>query len=101
MPFIETIAGKMWAIGILCTMDLLEIPATLNGETRLFEASVRTFGYTYRLCVEVDGVEVYFEPDEQGAYRVVLASPELGHKTPDKTTLAWIKCIQEVLSSKG
>lgn len=81
-------------------MDTIEIPVTLGEETRVFEATVRTFGYTYRLCVDVDEIEVYFEPDEQGAYRVVLATPESGNQQLPKATLSWIKAIQEVLSKR-
>ena len=33
-------------------------------------------GYTHRFVADIDGVEVYFEPDEERNYRVVL-SPDM------------------------
>jgi len=32
-------------------------------------------GYLHRITAEVDGVPVYFEPDEERNYRAVLAEP--------------------------
>lgn len=48
----------------------------------MVKAGIRAFGYTYKLAVEIDGVEVFFERDEQQNYRAVLADAASGKK-PD------------------
>ena len=37
-----------------------------------FEAELRMFGYTYKIAVMVDGVEVIFEPDEERNFRAMV-----------------------------
>ena len=36
-----------------------------------FQARLLLQGYTYKICVTVNDMEVYFEPDEEGRFRVV------------------------------
>ena len=40
-------------------------------------------GYTYKICVTVDDMDVHFEPDEEGSFRVVRM-PGQDEKKQDK-----------------
>lgn len=72
----------------------IEIPIDLNGAQRSFFARIIPYGYTYRLSVDVNGTEVFFEPDEQDQYRVIITAPETNISKADKEI---IKSIAEVL----
>ena len=74
--------------------DEIEIPIEINGEQRSFFARIIPYGYTYRLSVDVNGTEVFFEPDEQDQYRVILSDPEAKLSNTDKQI---IKSVAEVL----
>jgi len=42
-----------------------------KGEAKDYSARLLLQGYTYKICVTIDDMEVYFEPDEDGRFRVV------------------------------
>jgi hypothetical protein len=48
-----------------------------NGERKEYKAELRLFGYTYKIAIQINDVEVIFEPDEERNYRAVLADTEL------------------------
>jgi len=78
-------------------MDEFEIPITYKGLDRVFFATVLHLGYTYKIQVEVDGIPVLFEPDENRQFRAVLANPEIDHtRSPDNEL---IKIISQTLDS--
>lgn len=64
--------------------DSFEIPVTWKGEEMGFTASLIKTGYTYKIATEVFGQLVYFEPDEEGHYRVIAdpASADGNHIDP-------------------
>jgi hypothetical protein len=72
-----------------------------KGEQKDFEARLVQFGYSYRIVVSVNDVEVYFEPDEERNFRVV-AMPGQDEKSLskiDKNLLAITKQkIEEIIS---
>lgn len=45
-----------------------------KGEQKHFEAKLVQFGYSYRIVVSVNDLEVYFEPDEERNFRIVANS---------------------------
>jgi hypothetical protein len=42
-----------------------------NGEHEDYHTSLLLQGYSYKICVTIDEMKVYFEPDEEGSYRVI------------------------------
>lgn len=55
-------------------------------------------GYTYKICVTVDDMDVYFEPDEEGGFRVVKMPGQDEKKLDkiDKSLLEELKNIMEL-----
>lgn len=49
-----------------------KLPVVYKGQEREFEATLITTGYTHRFHVDIDGVGLYFEPDEERNYRAIL-----------------------------
>ena len=43
-----------------------------KGKTLDFEARFKQWGYSHRFLVEVEGIPLFFERDEEGSYRAVL-----------------------------
>lgn len=56
--------------------DGFDIPVTWKGKEYLFPAQLQSFGYTHRIVVDVNGVEVQLEPDEERNYRAIVADPD-------------------------
>lgn len=56
--------------------DGFEIPVIWKGKEYLFPAQLQTFGYTHRIIVDVNGIEVQLEPDEERNYRALVFDPE-------------------------
>jgi len=52
-------------------MTFFEIPVTVNGTEHSFRAKLVPSGYVHKILVDVYGEQIYFEPDEEGAYRAV------------------------------
>jgi len=44
-----------------------------KGQHREYPARLVQLGYSYRIIVSIDDVEVYFEPDEERNFRIVAA----------------------------
>lgn len=75
--------------------EIVQIPVTVRGQERTFDARVQVWRYGLRFLVDVDGVEMIFERDDAGAFRAVLPEGAEG-KVPDKDA---IRAIVEVLDS--
>lgn len=65
-----------------------------KNEEKQFESELRVFGYTHKIAVNVNGIEIIFEPDEERNYRAVLPDPDLKNKNID---LRLIQIIAEEL----
>ena len=66
------------------------LEVTYKGQERIFEAELRTFGYTYKIAMQIDGVEVIFEPDEERNFRAILGDTEVSKQSVDTELLAVI-----------
>lgn len=76
--------------------DGFEIPVTYKGKEMSFPASVQSFGYTHRILVDVDGVEIQLEPDEERNYRAIIVNPDQpGINLPDTALVAQIVEVVE------
>jgi len=52
-----------------------EIPVTYNNKEQLFAAQLHSYGWSYSIQVDVHGLQISFEKDEEGQWRA-LAVPE-------------------------
>jgi hypothetical protein len=78
-------------------MDEFEIPIIYKGVETAFSAKVLQLGYTYKIKVEIDGIMVLFEPDENRQFRAILANPEADIGKPVDKDL--IENIVQMLNS--
>jgi hypothetical protein len=76
--------------------DVLKIPVEYKGEELEFEARFIPYGYIHRIVVSVEGVKVYFEPDEERQYRAILSDE--ANKKGIVPNVELIKVIAEVLN---
>ena len=52
-----------------------ELPIHYNGKDYLFPGSLITYGYSYKITMQVFDTAINFEPDEEGNYRAII-NPE-------------------------
>jgi hypothetical protein len=76
--------------------DHFTITVSLRGEERHFNTQWQPWGYTHRFTVDIDGIAVYFEPDEEGQYRAMIA-PEQDEKAVKAIDKDWLEAIQQTL----
>ena len=67
-----------------------------KNEEKQFESELRVFGYTHKIAVNVNDIEIIFEPDEERNYRAVLTEPEINKK---KIDIELLRLIAEELES--
>ena len=77
--------------------ESFEIPITHNGEDLLLKASIKAFGYTPRIEVDINGSRVVFEQDEEGKYRALVSTEDLLNKKHIDVELLGL--VTEVLDS--
>jgi hypothetical protein len=53
-------------------MDEFNLEILHNGELMLFPAKLLLMGYTHKIEVDVNGIPVLFEPDEERNYRALV-----------------------------
>jgi hypothetical protein len=56
------------------------LTVTYKGEVLKYDAELKGYGYVHRVAVDVDGVIVQFEPDEEGYYRALVSPEQLNNK---------------------
>jgi hypothetical protein len=80
--------------------DHVLITVPYKGEEKEIEVELRQVGYTHRFIALLDGVEVYFEPDEERQYRAIIPpeQAEQGHKIDPVLLQAISQTLHEVLS---
>ena len=69
-----------------------------SGEVKEFPANLLLQGYTHKFKVLVDGLEIFFEPDEEGSYRAVKM-PWQDEKQLEKMDRSLLRAIQEKIEA--
>jgi len=77
-------------------MDTLEIPVTFKNEELSFKARVVRFGYVNHIVVDLSGIPITIERDEEGNYRALGDSEKM---KDSKVDVDLIKRIIKVLQS--
>ena len=77
--------------------ERFEIPVLYRGQAYSFPATLRMRGYVRQFRVDVGGIEVIFECDEEENYRALLE--ELQLKKNPHLDVSLLKAIAQVLES--
>ncbi len=67
-----------------------------KGEVLKYDAEMRNYGYVHRVSVDVDGVPVLFEHDEEGYYRA-LVSPQQVNSKDNNLEIGLLQAIAQKL----
>ena len=78
--------------------ELLEIPVYYKGEHLCFQAKVLAYSYSYKFIVDISGLQLTYEADEEGKYRAV-AQVEVATKG-DKVDVGLLEAIALVLDAQ-
>lgn len=78
--------------------EVFMLPATFRGEELELQITLKPYGYTYRFEVNVNGIQVQFEPDEERNYRA-LVSPEQLEANRSKLDVALLQTIAQRLKA--
>ena len=73
------------------------IPVIFQGTEHEFKARFERWGYTHRIAVLVDDTTFVFEPDEEGAYRVLTQKDE--QLSPGAINVDLLKAVADKIAS--
>lgn len=69
----------------------LEVPVTYKNQELIFYAKFIQFGYSYKFEVNLNGMPIFFEPDEERNFRAVMDPTfDRGNQKIDKELLQLI-----------
>ena len=74
-----------------------DLPVLFNGEERLFPAQLQQLGYTHRILVNVNGIDVAFEPDEERNYRAIVYPDKTAGSVPTDLLKAIAEAIESIV----
>jgi hypothetical protein len=73
-----------------------ELPANYKGKELLFPAALQASRFSHQFIVDVYGVEILFEPDEERNYRAMIDPEALSGK---KIDIELLKAIAEAITT--
>jgi hypothetical protein len=77
--------------------DTFEIPVSYKGNDLVFEARLLNYGYNYKIQVEINGIDVFLEPDEEKNFRVIVDPSHLEGK--NKLDIELLEIIVSTIES--
>ncbi|MCD9019163.1 hypothetical protein [Parachryseolinea silvisoli] len=77
--------------------DYFELPVTYKGEELLLKGRLAAFTYVYKFYITVNDMELEFERDDNGEFRVI--SSEGGEGNVDRNLIAAIIDVLEKLQT--
>lgn len=78
-------------------MDEFELDITFNGKELTFPVQLLNYGTSYKLQVEIEGTNVFFEPDEERNWRAVIAYEDM--QANKKLNAELLKAIAEKIDA--
>jgi len=75
--------------------DSFELPVFYHNEEILVPAGFEQVGYTHRITVDIDGVIIFFEPDEERNYRGVLKEAGAHHNIDPLLIQAIVESLEK------
>ena len=73
-----------------------DIPVLYQGEELYFPAKLLQLGYTHHFRVDVYGIDVLFEPDEDRVYRAIIEPSQL---QSSKVEVELLKAISKAIDA--
>jgi hypothetical protein len=73
-----------------------DLPVSYQGEELLFPAPLQASHFSHQFIVDVYGVEILFEPDEERNYRAMIDPEALSGK---KIDIELLKAIAEAITT--
>lgn len=94
----RVVAGPFPYLRIIMS-DFVTITVPYRDTEKEYEAEFQPTGYTHRFRVEIEGVEVFFEPDEEKQYRAIIPveQQDAARKIDPALFQAVAKTLQEAL----
>jgi len=79
--------------------ESFDIPVIFKDKELYFNARLLHLGYIYKFLVDVNGVEVFFEQDDEGSYRATVDPDKLeeGNKINTRLLEAIAASLEEIL----
>jgi hypothetical protein len=56
--------------------QFFQLPVAYKQQQLHFQTNLVRYGYSYRFNVDINGTNVFFEPDEEGGYRAIVESQD-------------------------
>ncbi|WP_158827579.1 hypothetical protein [Mucilaginibacter lacusdianchii] len=78
--------------------DVFQLPVNYDTQELLLDSRLLQFGYQHKFEVNVNGIAVLFEPDEEYRYRALI-SPELAEKESKKLNPQLLQAIASQLEA--
>ena len=78
-------------------MDTLEIPVSYKGKDLCLKAHVTRFGYVNHIVVDLFGIAVTIERDEEGNYRALVAVEKLNDSKVDVDLIKEVIAVLQLL----
>ena len=79
------------------TDDSFQIPVLFNQTKLSFPAKLLQQGYTHKIEVQVNGLNIIFEPDEEGKYRAIMDTILL--EKPSEINVSLLKTIADAIET--
>ena len=57
--------------------EQFQLPVTFNNKELTFPARLLNYGYSYKLEVDIDGIKVLFERDEERNWRALISYEDI------------------------
>lgn len=73
--------------------ESFELPVDYQGREIVLPGKLTRRGYSYQLHIEVEGVEIIFEPDEERNFRAMIDHPD----AQKKINIDLVRAIGEAL----
>jgi len=77
--------------------DSFEIPVLFDQAELIFPARVIKQGFSHKILVEVNCLQIIYEPDEEGKYRAII--DEVLIERADKISVPLLKAIAQAIES--
>ena len=78
--------------------DDFSLSVVYKGQQREYPAHLVHQGYSYKIVVYIDDLEVYFEPDEERNFRII-ATPGQDEKKLEKLDRQLLTALNEQLAA--
>jgi hypothetical protein len=75
--------------------ESFELPVTYKGEEILFPAELWATGFSYKIKITIEGMDIFFEPDEEKNYRATITDADRDKASRIKKDL--LQAISETL----